>query len=107
MKITYDLSTLEPYINWLYFYHAWQLTDADKQRQLHGEAEKALDKIGNHYHAHAIFLIANACSDGDDITLSDCPCCDSSRPTATICAWPTSYSRQGSPYPLHCLRRLR
>lgn len=70
MKITYDLSTLEPYINWLYFYHAWQLTDADKQRQLHGEAEKALDKIGNHYHAHAIFLIANACSDGDDILVN-------------------------------------
>ena len=38
--LTYYLTDIEPYINWLYFYHAWQVKDSQEQF-----AEKVKDDI--------------------------------------------------------------
>lgn len=69
--LTYTIDTLEPYINWLYFYFAWQVHDAKGQRKLRREAEETLRMIAPRYHAHAVFAIEDANSDGDDIVLGN------------------------------------
>ena len=57
---TYDISQLRPYINWPYFFFAWQVKDPSENDTLEGK-----------YHAHALFLLLDAYSDGDDIIVSD------------------------------------
>lgn len=69
MKLTYDISTLVPYINWVYFYHAWQLKQPVEQQKIKAEAEQFLLSLENRYHAYALFHIYDAHSDGDDIVL--------------------------------------
>lgn len=69
MILTYNLSTLVPYINWLYFFHAWQTPSADRQLMLRQEAEQTLKELDKHYHTHALFGIFPAYSDGDDIVV--------------------------------------
>lgn len=71
MKITYDISTLTPYINWVYFYHAWQLTDQAEQQRIRREAEDFLHTLQDRYHAHALFLLSDAHAEVDDIVLDD------------------------------------
>ncbi len=73
MRLDYDIPLLRPYINWAYFYHAWQVRQADEQRRLRHEAELFLDSIASRYQSHALFTIEDACADGDDIVvLRDC-----------------------------------
>ncbi len=69
MKLTYDISTLVPYINWVYFYHAWQLKDDDEKQRIRCEAEAFLASVQDRYHAYALFLLADAYADGDDIVV--------------------------------------
>lgn len=69
MILTYHISDVVPYINWAYFYFAWQLKDVAEQRRIRSEAELFLNELNNTYCTHAIFLIVNAYSDGDDIVL--------------------------------------
>lgn len=72
MKQTYTIAQLRPYINWLYFYHAWgigQQPQAEKQR-LRTEAEERLNDYENRYSVHALFELFNARSAGDDILVS-------------------------------------
>lgn len=71
MKITYDISTLTPYIDWVYFYHAWQLTDQAEQQRIRREAENFLHTLQGRYHAHALFLLSDAHAEVDDIVLDD------------------------------------
>ena len=59
-KLTYDISQLRKYINWPYFYHAWQLKDSRQQEKIKLEAMKALDDIEGRYHAYALFALADA-----------------------------------------------
>ena len=47
-KLTYDISQLREYINWPYFYHAWQLKDSRQQEKIKLEAMKALDDMPTH-----------------------------------------------------------
>ena len=70
MTITYDLNTIRPYINWIYFYHAWQVSDSAEQQRLRQEAESLLQQYDGHYRCHALFTIDDAYSDGDDIVVS-------------------------------------
>jgi len=70
MKLDYDIPLLRPYINWAYFYHAWQVRPADEQQRLRTEAEQFLDSIASRYQAHALFSIDDARSEGDDILLT-------------------------------------
>ena len=69
MRIDYDISEIAPYINWDYFYYAWGMhnkPDAEKNR-LRQEAEQSLEHFQNQYKTHALFLIADAYSEGDDV----------------------------------------
>lgn len=67
----YSIGLLRPYINWLYFFHAWGLsgkpqTEKDNMRR---EAEAMLDLFETRYHTHAVFGLFEANGDGDDIVL--------------------------------------
>lgn len=66
-KIVYEIDGLIPYINWAYFYFAWQLRDAGEQERMRREAEDMLKTFCGRYRAYALVMIAEACSDGDDI----------------------------------------
>ena len=66
---TYSISELIPFINWLYFYHAWGLSgkpreDKEKMKQ---EALQMLASWEEKYHTHAIFRLFEVCSEGDDL----------------------------------------
>lgn len=69
MNKTYSISELTPFINWLYFYHAWGLSgkpreDKEKMKQ---EALQMLASWEEKYHTHAIFRLFEVCSEGDDL----------------------------------------
>lgn len=69
----YRISELVPYINWLYFYHAWGLSgkprcDKEKMRQ---EALDMLASWEDRFHSRAIFQLFDTNSDGDDILFLD------------------------------------
>ncbi|MGN1263410.1 MAG: vitamin B12 dependent-methionine synthase activation domain-containing protein [Prevotella sp.] len=68
-KITYEISELTPYINWVYFHYAWQLHDRHEQAKLQHEAETLLKEAEGRYHAYALCMVADANSDGDDIII--------------------------------------
>ena len=70
---SYDISQLRPYINWPYFFFAWQVKDPSEKERLRQEAEAFLDldTLEGKYQAHALFLLLDAYSDGDDIIVSD------------------------------------
>lgn len=68
-KISYDISEVVPYINWLYFYHAWGLSGkpkADKEK-IKQEALQMLASWEEKYHTHAIFKLFEVGSEGDDL----------------------------------------
>ena len=71
MMLTYDICDVAPYINWAYFYFAWQLRGEAEQRQTRREAEAFLnDRLTGRYQTHALFLILDARADGDDILVA-------------------------------------
>ena len=68
-KIVYNISEIEPYINWLYFYHAWGLSGKPREEKEKMKAE-ALDMLHSwegEYHTYAVFGLFEANSEGDDI----------------------------------------
>ena len=69
--LTYELSEVEPYINWLYFYHAWGLSGKPQEEKLRMRAEAlgVLESWKGKFHTHAIFGLFDANSDGDDIVI--------------------------------------
>jgi cobalamin-dependent methionine synthase I len=71
MKLTYSINELVPYINWLYFYHAWGVSGQSEtvQQQLRQEAEERLQRYDGCYHVHALFELFHAYSDGDDLMI--------------------------------------
>ena len=75
MRIVYDIDTLLPYINWAYYYHAWQVKDAAQQQHVRHEAETFLGTVATRYHAYALVRIEHAHAHGDDIMVrrSDSP----------------------------------
>lgn len=73
MVIDYRISDIVPYINWIYFFHAWGLSgkpesEQEKQKQ---EALRMLEEWENRYQTHAVVEIVDANSDGDDIIAAD------------------------------------
>ena len=69
MKLTYDISALIPYINWPYFFFAWQVKEEKEKKRLHTEADAFLNQLEGRYHAYAIFELYEANSDEDDIVM--------------------------------------
>lgn len=70
MILTYEISQLRPYINWIYFYYAWQLRDAAAQQRQRADAEKVLDQLEGRYRVYALVEVMEANADGDDIIVS-------------------------------------
>ena len=69
MNKIYNISELTPFINWLYFYHAWGLSGkpkADKEK-IKQEALQMLASWEEKYHTHAIFKLFEVGSEGDDL----------------------------------------
>ena len=71
MKLTYDISQLVPYINWTYFFFAWQVRDEPEKARLRHEAEMTLAQLEGSYRVSALFTLLDAYSDGDDIVVAD------------------------------------
>ena len=74
----YSLDEVRPYINWLYFDHAWQMrptsmTDETGHKteyeRLHADANRLLDELTPRYSTRALFLLPEANADGDDLVL--------------------------------------
>lgn len=69
MVIHYDISETAGFINWPYFFHAWGLTgkpEAEKEN-LKAEALDMLDTWNGRYRTHAVLVVEEANSVGDDI----------------------------------------
>jgi cobalamin-dependent methionine synthase I len=73
MKLVYDISSLLPYINWPYFYFAWQVKDPLEKTRLRQEAETLLSDLEGKYSAYGLFELYDAHSSGDDIVISSPP----------------------------------
>lgn len=73
MKLTYQISDVIPYINWVYFYHAWGLSGKPEKEKLklRNEAEALLQEMEGHHHTFALFDIYEANSDGDDLLIGN------------------------------------
>ena len=69
MIISYDISELIPYINWPYFFFAWQVKEPSEKDRLRQEAEALLQQLEGKYHAYGLFELFDAHSDGDDIVV--------------------------------------
>ena len=82
MKLTYTISELTPYINWSYFFFAWQVKDEGEKHRLQAEARDMLADLEGKYHAHALFELYDANGDGDDIVLHTPISSDSPVPTS-------------------------
>lgn len=69
--LKYDIEEVAPYINWLYFYHAWGLSGKpeEEKNKLRREADEALRQFSALYHTYALFGLFDANSDGDDIII--------------------------------------
>lgn len=69
--LTYKIHEIEPYINWLYFFHAWGLSGkpVSEQEKLQAEAREMLAKMDTICPVYALFRLFEANSDGDDIVL--------------------------------------
>lgn len=73
MILHYSIDEVAPYINWLYFDHAWGLSGKpDSERyQLRREAANRLECHASKYRTHAVFQLFDCHSDGDDLVVAD------------------------------------
>ena len=69
----YSIQEITPYINWLYFFHAWDMNGKPKEAKqaLRADAEALLKEWEGHYFTHATFDLFPANSDGDDVIIAD------------------------------------
>ena len=85
--ITYQVSQVAPYINWAYFYHAWQMNGKPQQdrEQLRKDADSLLVQFDSLYSTHAVVGLFDANSEGDDIMIGDMrvPMLRQQRPSAS------------------------
>jgi cobalamin-dependent methionine synthase I len=73
MRLDYCISEVAPYINWIYFFHAWGTSNMPQQDKalLKAEAEERLQHYSDDYTTHALFLLLNAQGENDDIVVDD------------------------------------
>ena len=71
MIINYDIHQLLAYINWDYFFYAWGMHNKPEaeRKKLQKEATCVLDGLDGRYRAHALFLLLDAHSEGDDVVV--------------------------------------
>ena len=73
MTISYSIAEVAPYINWVYFDHAWGMSGKPEaeRRQLRREAEERLQRYVDRYHTHAVFQLFDCHSEGEDIVIDN------------------------------------
>ena len=98
MIISYDISELIPYINWPYFFFAWQVKEPSEKDRLRQEAEALLQQLEGKYHAYGLFELFDAHSDGDDIVV----CKGDRSQESGVSRIPCLRQQQGNP-PYLCL----
>ena len=98
MIITYDIYELIPYINWPYFFFAWQVKEQSEKDRLRQEAEAFLQQLEGKYHAYGLFELFDAHSDGDDIVV----CKGDRSQESGVSRIPCLRQQQGNP-PYLCL----
>ena len=98
MIISYDISELIPYINWPYFFFAWQVKEQSEKDRLRQEAEAFLQQLEGKYHAYGVFELFDAHSDGDDIVV----CKGDRSQESGVSRIPCLRQQQGNP-PYLCL----
>ena len=69
MIYTYSIHDLIPYINWVYYYYAWQLHDNVQQQKSREEAENLLGQLDGTYHVYGLFELFEAHAEDDDIII--------------------------------------
>ena len=67
--LSYKVRDVAPYINWAYFFHAWQMNGKPQAERelLKKDAEVMLRQFDESFSTHAVFRLFDANSDGDDI----------------------------------------
>ena len=98
MTLSYDISELIPYINWPYFFFAWQVKEPSEKDRLRQEAEALLQQLEGEYHAYGLFELFDAHSDGDDIVV----CKGDRSQESGVSRIPCLRQQQGNP-PYLCL----
>ncbi|SHL01073.1 vitamin B12 dependent-methionine synthase activation domain-containing protein [Xylanibacter ruminicola] len=104
MKITYSISELAPYINWVYYFYAWQVKDEVEKQRMQREALVKLQELENKYQVHAVFELFDARSEDDDIVIYRsmmCQECGVKHPVR-VASIPCLRQQQGNP-PYLCL----
>ena len=73
MVLHYDIDEVRPYINWIYFDHAWSMSGKSEPDKagLYADANELLDAWQGKHQTHAVFELFDANSDGDDLLLGD------------------------------------
>ena len=68
-QLEYSVHTLIPYINWVYFDHAWGVSGktGDEKKSLREDAMLLLEKMNTNSRVQCIFRLCEANSEGDDI----------------------------------------
>ena len=73
MLLTYSIRDLKPYINWVYFFHAWgfkpTMTHSPEAVQLRQEAEALLNKLDGMLPVKCVYRLCRANADGDNLLL--------------------------------------
>lgn len=68
----YTISEIIPYINWIYFHHAWGVSgNRNEQERLENDARAMLAEMQTHYKTHALLGLFDANGDGDDLIVDD------------------------------------
>ena len=52
MKITYSISQLVPYINWVYYFYAWQVKEEKEKQRMQREALAKLEELEEKYQVY-------------------------------------------------------
>lgn len=67
----YAIHQVEPYVNWLYFYHAWQTgrESEDLRKNLRKDAEEMMRLFDSVCHTYAVVGLFDAYAEGDDLVL--------------------------------------
>ena len=73
MKLTFRISDIRPFINWIYFFHTWGMGGKKgiEREMLRTDADLMLDSWEEHFHTYAVFKLLDANSDGDDLLLDN------------------------------------
>ena len=71
MTLNYSIADVAPYINWVYFDHAWGMSGKPEteRQKLRREAKDRLQRYAETYRMHAVFELMDCHSDRDDIVI--------------------------------------